>query len=208
MQTNIKNVTKNKTFPSLTSFPYLASERSQKFFGVVLTLLALSFFGFFAIKPTISTILKLQKEVSDSQIVLTGLETKIKNLSELRKQYFSLQNDLTVITNAITIYPDAPVLFGQIQSIAQTSEIAIKKLQNSEVEILRSNKGTNKKFYSYSFTVAGSGTFENISKFLQTITDMERIVNIDSFSMENLTRQEDKPLEFTIQGTAYFKGNT
>jgi Tfp pilus assembly protein PilO len=205
MQTDIKTPVKNKNF-SLP--PYLESERSQKFFGVVLTLCALSFFGFFAINPTVSTILKLRKEVDDSQIVISKLETKIKNLTELRKQYFNLQKDLSTITNAITIYPDAPILFGQIQSIAQTSGITIKKLQNSEVEILKSNKGTNKRFYSYSFTVAGSGAYENISKFLDTITSMERIVNIDSFSMENVTSKEDNSLEFTIQGLAFFKSNT
>src|SRR3990170_884607 len=108
----------NKYFPT---FPYLTSERSKKFFGIILTFCALSFFGFFAIKPTVSTILKLQKELSDSQFVFDQLKTKIKNLTELRKQYFSLQSDLPTITSAITIQPDVQLLFAQIQSIAQAS---------------------------------------------------------------------------------------
>lgn len=193
-----------KYFPT---FPYLTPERSQKFFGIVLTFCALAFFGFFAIKPTVSTILKLQKELSDNQFVLGQLETKIKNLTTLRKQYFNLQNDLPIITSAIAIQPDAPLLFAQIQSIAQTSSIAIKKLQNFEVEVLRNDRSTNKNYYSYSFTIAGSGSFENISKFVQTLTNMERVVNIDVFSINNITDQKSESLGFDIQGTAFFKDN-
>lgn len=194
----------NKYFPTL---PYLTPEGSQKFFGIILTLCALSFFGFFAIKPTVSTILKLQKELSDNQFVLGQLETKIKNLTELRRQYFNLQNDLPIITNAIAIQPDVHLLFAQIQSIAQTSNITIKKLQNFEVDVLKNDKGVSKNYYSYSFAIAGSGTFENISKFVQILTGMERIVNIDVFSANNIASQKNESVEFGIQGTAFFKDN-
>lgn len=193
-----------KYFPTL---PYLTPERSQKFFGIVLTLCAISFFGFFAIRPTISTILKLQKELSDNQFVFSQLETKIKNLTELRKQYFNLQSDLPTITSAITVQPDVPVLFAQIQSIARTSNITIKKLQNFEVEILRNDKSVSKNYYSYSFSIAGIGSFENISKFVLTITNMERVVNIDVLSINNTTDQNSESLGFDIQGTAFFKDN-
>lgn len=194
-----------KYFPTL---PYLTPEGSQKFFGIALTLCALSFFGFFAIRPTISTILKLQKEIFDNQNVLIQMQTKIKNLTELRKQYFSLQNELPVVMSAITAQPDAQVLLAQIQSIAQISNVTITKLQNSEVEVLRENRSSNKNFYSYSFSVAGTGSFENISKFISTLTNMERVVNVDVFSINNITNNSSESLEFDIQGTAFFKDST
>ncbi len=204
MQNDSKDIIKNKYFPTI---PYLTPEGSQKFFGIVLTLCALSFFGFFAIKPTVSTILKLQKELSDSQQVLNQMETKIKNLTELRKQYFNLQGDIPIVTSAITIQPDAPVLFAQIKSIAQTSSVIIKKLQNFEVEVLRNDKSANKNYYSYSFAIAGSGSFENISKFMQILTNMERVINIDIFSINNITDQKSESLGFDVKGIAFFKDN-
>lgn len=204
MQSNSEDTIKNKYFPTL---PYLTPEGSQKFFGIVLTLCAVTFFGFFAIKPTVSTILKLQKELSDNQFVLNQLETKIKNLSELRGQYTNLQSDLPFITSAITIQPDVPILLAQIQAIAQTSNITIKKLQNFEIEILRGDTSQHKNYYSYSFAIGGNGSFENISKFLQTLTNMERVVNIDTFSINNITDQKSESLGFDIQGTAFFKDN-
>src|SRR3989344_186695 len=153
MQNNSQDLIKKGYSPTI---PYLTPERNQKFFGIVLTLCALSFFGFFAIRPTVSTILKLQKELSDNQFVLDQLKTKIKNL------------------------------------------------QNFEVEISSGSKGTRKDYYAYSFSIAGTGSFENISKFISTLTNMERIVNIDVFSI-NMTDQDSGSLGFDIQGSAFFK---
>lgn len=192
----------DKYFPTL---PYLNQERSQKFFGIVLTLFALSFFGFFAINPTVSTILKLQKELSDSEFVLSQLDSKIKNLSKLREEYVSLQNDLPTVTNAITTQPDVHLLFAQIQSIAKTSNVTIKKLQNFQVEVLKNDREKEKKYYTYSFSIAGNGSFVSISNFVSTITSMQRIVDVDVFSINNIAGENSQSLGFNIQGTAFFK---
>ena len=201
MQEIVKDIVKIKYFPKLS---YLSQERSQKFFAIVLTLLALSFFGIFAINPTVSTIIKLQKEVSDSEFVYSQLDSKIKNLSELRKQYASLQNDLFIVTDAIPTEPNVHLLFAQVQAASQKSNIKIKKLQNFEVEILTNNKTPGKKYYSYSFVIVGSSSFENISNFVSAITDMQRIIDIDIFSISSTTAKNDS-LEFNIQATAFFK---
>ena len=201
MQDATKDIIKIKYLPKL---PYLSEERGQKFFAIALTLLALSFFGFFAINPTVSTILKLRKEVADSEFVYKELETKIKNLSVLRTQYDNLQKDLPFITNAVTIQPDVHLLFAQVQGAAQKSNIKLQKLQNFEVEILKNDNTTGKKYYSYSFVIAGSSSFENISNFVSTITNMQRVVDIDTFSISGAAGQNES-LEFNIQGTAFFK---
>ncbi len=186
---------------NLPKLPYLSEERSQKFFAIALTLLASSFFGFFAINPTVSTIVKLKKEVSDNEFVYNELNSKIKNLSELRKQYSSLQNDLFIITNAIPTEPDVHLLFAQIQTIARNSDVKIKKLQNSEVEVLKNDKSSSKQYYSYSFSIVGDGPFQNITNFTQSITNMQRITDIDVFSITG----GGQSLGFNIQGVAFFK---
>jgi len=175
--------------------------RTQKFLGIILTLIALSFFGFFAINPTVSAIVKLKKEVSDSELVYNQLESKIRNLSQLRKQYSLLQNDLPTVTDAIPKEPDVHLLFAQIQAAGRENNVKIKKLQNFEVEVLKNNKSAEKPYYSYFFSIAGNGTFQNISDFAKTITNMQRITDIDVFS---ITNREDQ-LGFTIQGVAFFK---
>lgn len=205
MKDNIaKDIIKTKY---LSKLPYLNQERTQKFIGIVLTLLALSFFGLFAISPTISTILKLQKELSDSQFVYDQLESKIKNLSTLRKQYDNLQNDLPIVLDAISTVPNAHLLFAQIQTAARKSNVKILQLQNFEVEVLKNNNGPGKPYYSYSFSIGGNGSFENIYNFVSTIINMQRIINIEVFAINNVTvsLQDVASLGFNIQGTSFFK---
>ena len=201
MNNNFKDLLKNKNLQAFVS------EKNQKFFGLVLTLCALSFFGFFAIKPTVSTIIRLQKEISDSQLILNKLGIKINNLTELRKQYFNLQDDIPIVTSAITVQSDVPLLFGQIQSIGLTSNVTIKKLQNFEVEVLGNDNKTGQNYSSYSFAVGGEGSLENISGFMDKLINMERVVNIDMFSINKTSNQKDGSIEFDIQGTAFFKDN-
>ena len=203
MQDNIaKDIIKTKYFSKL---PYLNQERTQKFIGIVLTILAISFFGLFAISPTISTILKLQKELADSQFVYDQLDSKIKNLSELRKQYDNLQNDLPIIIDAISTVPNVHLLFAQIQTAAQESAVKILRLQNFEVEVLKNNKGPGKQYYSYSFSIAGNGSLENIYNFVSTIINMQRIINIEVFAINNTSFKDVQSLGFNIQGTSFFK---
>ena len=202
MQDNSKDITKTRYFPT---FPYLKQERSQKVFGIVITLFVLSFFGFFAISPTLSTILKLQKELSDNKFVYSQLDSKIKNISILREKYARLQNDLPTVIDAITMQPDVHLLFAQIQSIARKSSVTIKKLQNFQVEVLKKDKRKEEKYYSYSFSIAGNGSFENISNFISTIVNMQRIVDIDIFAINNIAEPNSQSIGFDIQGTAFFK---
>ena len=202
MQEDPKNKISIKNLPTL---PYLTPERSQKFFGLMLTLVAISFFGFFAIKPTVSTILELQKELSDSQFVYDQLDIKIRNLSTLRGEYANIQKDLPVIISTITINPDVHLLFAQIQSIAQSSSIKIGKLQNFEVEVIKNNNPSTQPYYSYVFSIAGTGSLNNIYKFVSEINIMQRIINIDIFSINNIIEGSNQSLGFNIQGTAFFK---
>lgn len=203
MQENIsEEVMKTKY---LSKLPYLSHERSQKFMSIALTLIALSFFGLFAISPTISTILKLRKELVDSQFVYDSLDSKIRNLSELRRQYADLQDDLPVIMDALPKEPNASLLFAQIQSAAQQSNVKIKKLENFEVEVLRNNNGVGKPYYSYTFSISGTGTFENIHNFVSTIESMQRIINVETFAMNNAYLNDNQSLTFDIKGTTFFK---
>jgi len=72
---------------------------------------------------------------------------------------------------------------------------------------LRNDKSVNKNYYSYSFTIGGSGSFENILRFVQMLTNMERAINIDTFSINNIADQKNDSLGFDIQGIAFFKDN-
>lgn len=197
---NTKDLSRNKYFEILFSFK---EERAQKFTSVVLTLIAISILGLFAINPTLSTIAKLKKELSDSELIDNKLQEKITNLSILQQKYSALQIDIPDILDSIPKTPDIPLLMAQIQSIGQDSSIYINSLQNFQVELFRQN-GASKKYSSYSFLLSGTGSYESISSFMSKIINMQRIISIDTFSISK-TADKTGFLGFTLRGLAHYK---
>jgi Tfp pilus assembly protein PilO len=184
----------------LKLFPDFKAENTQKITYIALTLIALSLFGLFAINPTISTIVKLQKELKDNKLVDKSLQEKITNLDILQQKYSRIQGDLPQIYAAIPTNPNAALLMAEIQSIAESSGLTIASAQVFSVD-----SDSGKKQYSvFNFSVAGTGNFENISNFIEKLSTMRRITNQNIIS---ITKQsgKDSSLLLNIKGETYFK---
>jgi Tfp pilus assembly protein PilO len=194
-----KDVSDKLKIPSLQG---LESENNKKFFSITLTILALSFFGFFAIRPTISTIAKLEKEIKDNEFVLSEQEAKITSLRQLETQYGKLGNSIQVVTNAVTVKPEVTLLMGQIQTLCENSNINIKTVQSDEVLIVQTDK--EEKYYPFTFEVTGTGSSGDIYKLAQRITNIERVLKINSFTLSYVKDQSEGVLQATIEGTAYY----
>lgn len=202
IQTNslFKNLQKKKFFEMLPDFK---EERMQKFTTLVFTVTALSFFGLFAISPTLSTIANLNKQLSDNKFVDQQLQDKINNLYLLQQKYGQLTPDLPYVLDSFPKNPQVPLLVAQLQSLAQSSNIAITNLQTFEVEVPNSSVST-KKYYAYSFSISAGGSYENLSKFVNSVVKMQRIVSINILTLSRNTG-EGPPTQLNLKGTAYFK---
>jgi len=202
IQTNslFKNLQKKKFFEALPNFK---EERMQKFTTLVFTVTALSFFGLFAINPTLSTIANLNKQLSDNKFVDQQLQDKINNLYLLQQKYSQLTPDLPYVLDSFPKNPQVPLLVAQLQSLAQSSNIAITSLQTFEVEVPNSSVST-KKYYAYSFSISAGGSYENLSKFVNSVVKMQRIVSINILTLSRNTG-EGPPTQLNFKGTAYFK---
>lgn len=182
---------------------YIQKEQTQKFISIVLTLIALSIFGLFAINPTLSTIARLKKELADNERVDRQLQQKIANLSRLQEKYSTVQSDIPIVLSSLPKTSDIPLLIAQIQSVAKDSNIELTNIQTFATELFKKNTKPVQ-YYSYSFSISGSGNYQSISGFLDRVVAMQRIINIETFIV---SRAGDKPgfLNFSLQGLAYYK---
>lgn len=180
--------------------PRLQEKRMQSFTTLVLLFITLSFFGFFAISPTLSTIADLQKQISDQQFVDQQLQQKITNLSNLEVSYKKVQNDLPVLYAAIPKDPNVTILIGQIQTIAQKSSVTLLNVQTLPVDV---SQTTKVQYNSFTFTLNVIGSYENISTFLQDITGFNRIITLEAISLSQVNKESTYNL--SLRGDAYFK---
>lgn len=187
----------------LNVFSNINNARTQKLISIVLTLVALSMFGLFAINPTLSTIAKLRKEIDDYEVINQKLQEKISALNILQGAYSTIENEIPTVINAIPDSPLVPQFIGQVQSIAKNSNISVIQLQNSKVDLYKEN-ATSSKYHAYNFSLIGDGSYEDIKKFIENITGMQRIVGIDTSSI-SIVENNNIALRLNFQGVAYFK---
>ncbi len=182
--------------------PIFKEEKTQKFSTLALTLLTLSFFGIFAINPTVSTIVNLQKQLSDSQFVDKKLQEKINSLAALQVQFESIKGSIPDILKAVPEKPHVPLFAAQLQGVAQKNNVAIGRLQIFQVELSKTPTAS-KDYSSFGFTLDVEGQQDSLTKFLSSLIGFDRVVSIESIS---LTKDKTKnTLQLSLRGKTYFK---
>lgn len=190
-------VNKEKFDKYLELVPDFRKEKTQKFTTVVLTLIAIIALSLFAINPTLSTIANLQKQLDDAKFVFGRLGEKINNLSILQTKYNELQFDLPVVFEAIPQNADVPKLTGQVQKVAQDSNVNLLSFQATEIT-------SQNKFFSYTFSTTAMGNHTNILSFLTNLANMQRVLYIQIVNISQ-SNQEAGQEQITIRGQAFYK---
>lgn len=193
----------------LEMLPDFKEKRTQQLTTIILTILGFIIMGLFAISPTLSTIMQLKKQLEDNQLVEKKLDEKIANLNSLQRKYNNLKSDLPLIFSALPQSPNVTILLGQIQAIAQASNIDLVRLGISEINLAKVSTSPSLEenptnYTSFTFSLNAEGTYLNISKFIFSLSNFDRLITIETTS---LTKNEDKKelVKLTLAGKVFFK---
>lgn len=200
--TYFENLSNSKYRQYLKLLPDMRKENTRLITTLILTFFALSFFGLFAINPTLTTIIELQKQLEDSEFTHQQLTTKISNLSTLQQKYNGLTNDLPVVEGAIPKEAAATKLTGQIHTLTQESHLTVRNLRVAEVT-LTGGKMPGTKGLSYIFNLEADGSYEDMMRFAANVTKFNRIVTVETISIGRDPRSEE--LVLNMRGRQYFK---
>ena len=74
--------------------------------GIILTLATITFFALFAIKPTVTTIASLVKEINSKKVVDQKLQTKINSLRQAQTNYSLISDKLVLIDQVLPQEPN------------------------------------------------------------------------------------------------------
>lgn len=167
---------------------------------IIFSLTALSFFGLFAIGPTISTISDLNKQYAEEQIALEKLRDKNTALKALSAEYINIQQDLVFIDYAIPKSPKIAELTRQLETLSTQNSLIIQKLDTGLIELFPA-KNVNSPIFSFTFSIGVTGSEQNINTFITQLINMSRIIG-----MEKLTTSKNQEILYTasITGRAFF----
>ncbi|MBI2019299.1 type 4a pilus biogenesis protein PilO [Candidatus Daviesbacteria bacterium] len=169
----------------------------------IFTLITASVLIFFAIKPTIETILVLQKKLADQEQTLQKLTDKVNNLSLGKKNYDDL--DPSIKQAIVAFIPDAVSLKSLTQNLeesAQRHEASISALQIEPIVIDIKKNLNPGSLAETSFIFNTEGDYKNLIALLQELKRSSRLISIDSLSMSKAS--EDNSIIMSLKGKAYY----
>jgi len=165
--------------------PMLAKPKTKRYSTVIFFFLTIALFGWYAIRPTIQTILYLQKEIVDKKAVNIHMDEKINALIEAQAILENIQPRREVITKAVPKNPLAVDIARQLQNLANTTQASLSAIQIGSVPILTAT--TSAALTSYvvkhvpiPINISVDGPYFVLASFMNGLLAMQRIVTIDS----------------------------
>ena len=171
--------------------------------SIIFTLLIMLIFIYFAIKPTVETILVLQKKLADEELVLQKITKKAGDLSLGKQNYDNLDSQIkTKVQSAI---PDNVELKSLIQALEQTAknhDASVSALQIQPLTLETKKENILGTISEVTFTFNIEAQYLNMISFLQDLRVSSRLISIDSLSLNKVS--EGSGLIMSIMGKAYY----
>jgi Tfp pilus assembly protein PilO len=168
--------------------------------GLALTFFTISFFTLFAIKPTVTTIVGLIKEIQTKKEVDQKLQAKINSLREAQANYSLVKDRLDLIEQALPQEPDLISLLYQIEILAQKNNTAIGSLSFDSSYLLgeKSEGPKDTQPAATGFSLALGGNFESLNNFLASFENLRRVIGLEKFAINALWAKEPTLSELNI----------
>ncbi len=170
--------------------------------STIFTLLIIIVFIFYAIKPTVETILVLQKKHDDSTVVLDRVNQKARNLSEGKTNLENL--DPAIKSKIDNLVPDTVNLRSLIQNLEQTAllhEASISALQIEPLVVETKESITLGSLTEVKFTFNLAGEYSSLISVLEDLKKTSRLISIDNLA---LSKSEESAIIMTISGKAFY----
>lgn len=153
-----------------------------------------------ALKPTIETVLNLQKNIINNQQVLEALEKKVRDLSQGKKNLEELgEEKMLKINTSLPQTANITSLVAALQaSVPQTASISALQVQPVS---LQSKKDINLALNEISFSLSVQGSYLELTQTLERILNSPRAIQITGVT---INKSADGITNLIVSGKGYF----
>lgn len=199
------NPNRNRYFTYIR--PIIRSKFVKTYSSLIFSLITIAIFSYYAIRPTVTTILSLQKSIDEQTSVLNTLKEKVNALVSGKQNYENIP--LPVKNKLNTLIPDNPALPDLINSLSfasKTADATISGIQIQPVTLEASKTQLSKtaKVSEIDFNFNTQGSFANLMKLLSLIKRSDRLMTINSV---HFNQPDDSSLVMSVTAKAYYLKN-
>jgi Tfp pilus assembly protein PilO len=166
-------------------YSYLKKQRENYRFvrsvEVSATFVLISFFLFFAIRPTVLTISSLLGDIQSKQLLKNQLKTKINNIIQAQDLFSQVQEKYQIINTSL---PDRPSFYETAQQIQQTGNASLLNLNSFDYNLQTDDKlPTTSNLKTYQIPLDVNGSFAAATKLISDLLNNRRLINISSIGI-------------------------
>lgn len=182
--------------------PFLKSPRAKAYTMLIFSFLAVAFFGFFAIRPTIRTIIELNRQIKDQRFLDQALEEKIKALVLAQEEYELIQKDLPLVFETLPQKANFPPFVQKVEENASNSGLTLGSFSFQAIELSPLKVGTAAAS-PIPFRLDIGGSYPDLFSFLKTLERSKRLVSFQNFAFKKGEGEEKDKLKLQLEGKIY-----
>ncbi len=198
------------------------SKRAGAFTMTILSIFAVSFFGMFAIRPTITTIVELTKQIDDGKKVNESLQNKIDSLVVAQEEYQLIKDFIPAINQSLPNQPNIIEALQSIETLALEKQASIDGLQVQTIEFVMKNENqqpdqnaTNQNPQdmitnstsepsSIDINMILSGDYSQLYSFLDKLLKIRRLVTAYSLQLAPSGSTQEGVLKLNLSLNSYY----
>lgn len=163
----------------------------QAYTMIILSLLTVSFFVVFAIRPTLKTIASLLAELREKREVYLKLEDKISSLTTAQANYKYVEADLHLLDESLPPETEFTLLMLQIEILGLENNVVLETESFDEVSLHFDQE------YKIQFSLDVSGSYQNLRQFLVALENLRRITVLQNVQLNQ--SDEDQIIKLDLE---------
>ncbi len=174
-----KHITRYHKYYDRTINPFVRSTHATAYTMAVISLFTVSFFGMFAIRPTLRTIVELNRQIADSKTVSENLQKKIDTIVVAQEEYQLVKPFIEAVNQALPDEPNLTSLLTQLNGLISNTDATISALQIQPVTYFTTNTSSQPTLINLSLALTGT--------YAQLYTSLDKILTIRrTFTAESI----------------------
>ena len=183
---------------------YKRREDLRMFLEIILSLVTISFFSIFALRPTFLAISTLLREIDTKKETVTKMDTKIKNLQTAQNILSQESARIPILELSIPVFPQPQNFVHQIEGITSTAQVEVLGVRVDET-LLKGDLPV-KDQGEMSFSVSATGSFQNLFSFLKNLENLRSPVKIDVLGISLAKQEAGNVLTLVVTGKVPYLG--
>jgi Tfp pilus assembly protein PilO len=189
---------------SLYTFYYNPSVKAS--LGLVLSVLVSGLLIVLAIKPTLTTIVSLKKQLKDESQVLSLINQKVNALEMAEASYNQNQPYFDQLDKALPKEPKTDYFALQLTYLAQKHNLQLTTVGFETFDLVNNVSMATKipaEVNIIPFNAGLSGDWSNTKNFLEDLEKLDRLVDVKEIS-QTANKEPNSPIVTTLKGEIYY----